>query len=448
MQTFLPYADLAASCRVLDDKRLGKQRVETFQVLRALTWPEYAWKNHPAVRMWRGFVPGLVAYGVASCREWEARGYMDALRPQLLAWTAGEEPRDPELPPWFGTEELHLSHRSNLLRKDPATYRPLFGDDPDDLPYLWPPDVFPQWPLRDGLGLVPHPWQADAVAALDAGRDVLLVARPGSGGTTTGLLAGLDRERTVVVLPPLGSPAGPVPALPPAVRLERDSKASEPIARPPSAADLAAMAAEALPPRFVFRRTSEPGDLLVVDGADPVPLTAAPALVVVPRSDDPAALADKHGLRDPVLLGGGWDVDAWLGEGDLLAQPRPVLALTADRGQQDRLLTRLRGKRLRVESWWPGKRGGDAAVAAWRSRRLDVLLAASLPPLGRVRPASLVALHEPDLETWRDQVEQAGAARAVLATSGRCLREDLLAPFGQPVPYPCGRCDRCVAPTA
>ena len=69
MQTFLPYADLAASCRVLDDRRLGKQRVETFQVLRALTWPEYGWKNHPVTKMWRGFVPGLVAYGVASCRE-------------------------------------------------------------------------------------------------------------------------------------------------------------------------------------------------------------------------------------------------------------------------------------------------------------------------------------------------------------------------------------------
>ena len=57
MQTFLPYPDLRASCVVLDDRRLGKQRVETFQILRALTWPEYAWKNHPAVRMWRGFLP-------------------------------------------------------------------------------------------------------------------------------------------------------------------------------------------------------------------------------------------------------------------------------------------------------------------------------------------------------------------------------------------------------
>ena len=33
MQTFLPYPDFARSARVLDRKRLGKQRVETLQVL-------------------------------------------------------------------------------------------------------------------------------------------------------------------------------------------------------------------------------------------------------------------------------------------------------------------------------------------------------------------------------------------------------------------------------
>ena len=28
------------------------------------------------------------------------------------------------------------------------------------------------------------------------------------------------------------------------------------------------------------------------------------------------------------------------------------------------------------------------------------------------------------------------------------LRADLLAPFGEPVPFPCGRCDRCVGDLA
>jgi hypothetical protein len=124
VQTFLPYPDLRASSQVLDDRRLGKQRVETFQILRALTWPAYAWKNHPAVRMWRGFVPGLVAYGLENCREWTRRGYADSVAPQLLGWSGGRPPVDPALPPWFGVEALHLSHRSALLRKDPEPRPP------------------------------------------------------------------------------------------------------------------------------------------------------------------------------------------------------------------------------------------------------------------------------------------------------------------------------------
>jgi len=35
MQTFLPYPDFLQSLQSLDNKRLGKQRVETFQILNA-----------------------------------------------------------------------------------------------------------------------------------------------------------------------------------------------------------------------------------------------------------------------------------------------------------------------------------------------------------------------------------------------------------------------------
>ena len=53
-----------------------------------------------------------------------------------------------ELPPWLGRDDLHLSHRSSLLRKDPAHYRPLFGDLPADLAYVWPAsDREPACPL-------------------------------------------------------------------------------------------------------------------------------------------------------------------------------------------------------------------------------------------------------------------------------------------------------------
>ena len=148
MQTFLPYADFDRSAEVLDDRRLGKQRVETLQVLRALTVPGYGWRHHPAVLMWRGHEEALAAYGVAICRAWCGRGFNDTCDLKIRAEVASlgiehvrtqEELRTAgELPGWLGDDALHLSHRSSLLRKDPDHYRPLFGDEPDDLYYVWP----------------------------------------------------------------------------------------------------------------------------------------------------------------------------------------------------------------------------------------------------------------------------------------------------------------------
>ena len=40
MQTFLPVADFEESARLLDSPRLGKQRVETLQILRAIELPD------------------------------------------------------------------------------------------------------------------------------------------------------------------------------------------------------------------------------------------------------------------------------------------------------------------------------------------------------------------------------------------------------------------------
>lgn len=98
MQTFVPFPDLRRTAEVLDDRRLGKQRVEALQIIRALTRATYGWKRHPAVRMWEGHVEALALYAA-----------------------------------------VHRSHRSSLLRKDPEHYRHRFEPDlPDDLPYVWP----------------------------------------------------------------------------------------------------------------------------------------------------------------------------------------------------------------------------------------------------------------------------------------------------------------------
>nr|WP_216848410.1 MULTISPECIES: MSMEG_6728 family protein [unclassified Rathayibacter] len=145
VQTFLPFADLRASARALDSKRLGKQRVETLQIMRALTVPGYGWQNHPAVRMWRGHRPAVMAYQRETCDAWTDRGFADtclekteaalAAHPDDLAlYRAGTI----ELPPWFGRDDVHLSHRSKLVEKDPEHYAPLFPGTLPGLDYVWP----------------------------------------------------------------------------------------------------------------------------------------------------------------------------------------------------------------------------------------------------------------------------------------------------------------------
>lgn len=144
MQTFLPYPDFERTARVLDERRLGKQRVEALQILRAITIPTYGWQHHPAVNMWRGHVEALTTYGVVVSREWVRRGRPDTCAAQIAEFAAGEVLSQADLaargllPPWLGDEEFHRAHRSALVRKDPEFYRPVFGDVPDDLPYVWP----------------------------------------------------------------------------------------------------------------------------------------------------------------------------------------------------------------------------------------------------------------------------------------------------------------------
>ncbi len=136
MQTFLPHADFARSAAALDRQRLGKQRVEAIQLLRALRGYTRGWRNPPAAKMWRGFESALAAYGLAVCAEWVGRGYRDRCAVRLRRFQAARAPV--VLPPWFGDERLHASHRSNLIRKDAAWYSQFGWAEGPELPYWWP----------------------------------------------------------------------------------------------------------------------------------------------------------------------------------------------------------------------------------------------------------------------------------------------------------------------
>lgn len=140
MQTFLPYENFADSARVLDMRRLGKQRVEALQILQALSpSSESHWRNHPATKMWRGHESWLGSYSRAICDEWTSRGYRDTCRDKINAILHEHFDTISRRPEWLGNEALHRSHRSNLVRKLPEFYAPQFETGlPDDLPYIWP----------------------------------------------------------------------------------------------------------------------------------------------------------------------------------------------------------------------------------------------------------------------------------------------------------------------
>ena len=139
MQTFVPYPDWWACAKVLDNKRLGKQRVETLQILNALAGRSQGWVNHPATRMWRGHERTLAVYGSVMCVEWMERGFSDTCL-QKIGELALQFPYRGvgDVPSWWGRADVHDSHKSRLLQKDPVWYGQFKWDVPTNLEYVWP----------------------------------------------------------------------------------------------------------------------------------------------------------------------------------------------------------------------------------------------------------------------------------------------------------------------
>jgi hypothetical protein len=139
LNTFLPYPDFIKSAQCLDYKRLGKQRVEAWQIYLALTKENYGWKNHPIVKMWKGYELALLEYGLRISQEWKLRGYRDIMCERFIVEL--EKYKGDRgfiiLPKWLGNRKFHSSMRSNLLRKDKEYYSKFHWKEKDNLPYYW-----------------------------------------------------------------------------------------------------------------------------------------------------------------------------------------------------------------------------------------------------------------------------------------------------------------------
>lgn len=151
MQTFLPYSNYFKTALVLDKRRLGNQRCETYDIYRINIFictgedlfdsekqKNYLlkrYRNHPIVKMWRGYDCALLEYGIVICNAWKRQGCIDNMKPKFLARIS--KTFDCQFPKWLGDERIHASHRSNLLRKFPEWYSQFNWKEDPDLPYVW-----------------------------------------------------------------------------------------------------------------------------------------------------------------------------------------------------------------------------------------------------------------------------------------------------------------------
>ena len=136
MQTFLPYANYIETAKCLDRQRLGKQRVECKQILNALE-NGGGWSNHPATKMWAGHEYQLTKYAIVIVDEWISRGYKDSMMPFFLDKLQKYANYNTEYPKWM-SGGIHITHRSNLLRKLPQHYQQFNWKCGSELEYHWP----------------------------------------------------------------------------------------------------------------------------------------------------------------------------------------------------------------------------------------------------------------------------------------------------------------------
>ena len=137
MQTFLPYSDFNRTASVLDYRRLGKQRIESKQILQlCLGETDFQWKHHPVVKMWKGYESALAKYSEIICIEWRNRGYKDVQLDIFRNYLNRLPPI--KMPDWMGYEPFHKSHRQALLFKNFEHYSKFFVDDVAKLEYIWP----------------------------------------------------------------------------------------------------------------------------------------------------------------------------------------------------------------------------------------------------------------------------------------------------------------------
>lgn len=198
VNTFILCSDLRESFKLLDNRRLGKQRVEAKQIIDVLllydqinndcTTQEQlidlaksnilfenvkGWKNHPATKMWIGHTNALKAYFNLCVKEWISRGknntmqlydinenefscYEYIVQSQAdsgdLCGAFVEAESKNKFPRFVSFPPLHLSHKASLKMKDAAFYSAFDVGVYANKGYFWPcnhsPEVYNIWKME------------------------------------------------------------------------------------------------------------------------------------------------------------------------------------------------------------------------------------------------------------------------------------------------------------
>lgn len=127
----MPFSDLQKSVSCLDNKRLGNQIYRE-----AWTLIKGGWPNHPCSKIWANHKHALAQYCLYGLDELNKRGKYYPKWYKIFQDYLNYPDTGP--PPITLIPIFNLSHQSNLIKKDPAYYSPIFGNNiPDNLPYVW-----------------------------------------------------------------------------------------------------------------------------------------------------------------------------------------------------------------------------------------------------------------------------------------------------------------------
>lgn len=145
MMTWMPNMSLFDSAAALEVDHLAVAFKEAESLFYQLTYGEpvegMGEAPLPLVRMWIGYEAALGAYVAACGATLVGYGVTTGVRAASVAQTVAqlrtaEDPFPLVMPPWLTDTDVLRSHRSNLIRRWPDSYR--WKGTPELMPYLWP----------------------------------------------------------------------------------------------------------------------------------------------------------------------------------------------------------------------------------------------------------------------------------------------------------------------